>query len=129
MQRVRIKTYTVTITAVLLYFLVSGGFLNNAQGANGIKMFANDKTEKIFYTHAYQKDGAWFSDLYAMNPDGTEPTQVTDFYPANASEATISKDGKSLYFTSNLLSLPDLTCQVDLLSNASSGLIHVYIVK
>ena len=36
-----------------------------------------------------------------MNPDGTEPTQVTDFYPAYASESSVSADGKYLYFTSN----------------------------
>ena len=36
-----------------------------------------------------------------MNPDGTEPTQVTDFYPAYASESSVSADGQYLYFTSN----------------------------
>ena len=95
----RIRTYILPIISLSLFLL--NGLLNTAHGANGIKIFAEEKADKIFYTHAYQKDGAWFSDLYAMNPDGTEPTQVTDFYPANASEATISKDGKSLYFTSN----------------------------
>ena len=92
----RIRTYILPIISLSLFLL--NGLLNTAHGANGIKIFAEEKTDKIFYTHAYQKDGAWYSNLYAMNPDGTEPTQVTDFYPANASEATVSNDGKYLIF-------------------------------
>jgi len=101
MQQGTIKRNLTIITIALLNFLICTVIVNKASGADGIKIFANGQTEKIFYTRAYLKDGTSYSNLYAMNPDGTEPTQVTDFYPAYASESSVSADGQYLYFTSN----------------------------
>jgi len=69
--------------------------------------------EYIIFTRYYtrdlhlggvQKQIMLNTNLYSMRPDGSGVTQLTDFFPYVAKQATMSQDGAQMAFVSNLFS-------------------------
>ncbi|MFC1851496.1 hypothetical protein ACFL27_14970 [candidate division CSSED10-310 bacterium] len=100
---------TVWLTCLLICFLVfscaddddTDDGNNNGSSATPTPTPGSTGNDKIYYNRSTVSGGVLYSNIYAMNIDGSDKRQLTNMFPYTALDPALSNDGQSLAFTSN----------------------------